>query len=211
MTNKLYPVTGFQFDSQGNPVNIIDQGLRANVAYANGLQPVVDAHTRIHMGDMFTVCTADATFDDNIAQGDFLDLIIVPDEDSFPHIVFSYKTNNAGKFYVYELASSSSINGGTSISTPNKKYNSSKTFRATAIRNPTNAATTLLSGAVLKEAETIPGYNQGQQHQGEEHGFNSEIIVGPKPILFRIHNTNNASMKASIRLLAYNANAIVDS
>lgn len=169
----------------------------------------VDAHTRIHKGQIFSVGTIDISGTNEIAIGSTLDLVITANAGNYPHVTFDFSLGGAGKFLVYELPDVNVLSGGSSLQVTNKKWNSVNAFNGDALKNPTINMT----GATLKHGCIVLGTttNSGKP-EGGSGSFDSEFILQPgKPCLIRLVNDTAAAINGCLYASLYNSDQIADS
>jgi hypothetical protein len=205
----LIPRTGRFIREDGEVVNVVGGlGFNVNPLAAGNIRLAADAHTRIHRGEMFSIDTTTPGFDVSVANGASLGVVIMAATGSYPHLTFTVKLGGKGRFLVYELASEAVVSGGTELSASNKKWDSSKVFGGTALRNPT----VNLTGATFKEGCSILGVTgPGQTRTGGVASFDQELIITPgRPFYLQVLNESGGAVDACICIDAYNAAQIAE-
>ena len=166
--------------------------------YAGDIRPVVDSHTRIHMGTMFRagVLVAD------IADDASINLIITTPEDDWPHIVFHPALDGSADFAVFE---SPTFTGGTAVTPYNLKRTSLNTWGGTVVHTPTISN----DGTMIMQCH-IPG-GTGPHAGGSSNGFGEEwVLKADTSYLIRLTNRSNNAQRASLCPVWYSAPLIPD-
>lgn len=170
----------------------------ANVNYAGDIRPAVDAHTRIHRGEMFRAGIIVAS----VANDASIDVVLTTPADDWPHIVFLPALDGSADAHIYEAPT---FTGGTPLTVINHKRYSVRTWGGAVVHTPTvtDAGTQILGCH-------IPG-GTGPQSSGSGGDFQGEFPLKPATsYLFRLTNRAGQSKRGSVCLSWYTAPEIPD-
>lgn len=183
---------------------LLHGGIAVRAAGSTGFPLADDLHSRIHQGVMFYAGTADAAFNNDIANAASLDLVVTPGSSNWPHVLSYFWLGGAGRLHVYELAAGA-VTGGTALTITNNKLDSSKTFDGTALRQPT----VNMTNAVLRTSTLILGAGHGSNLVGSEGSAENEFILqAGVSVLYRLTNESGGTVKGAIGVRLYNHDKI---
>lgn len=168
------------------------------VLYAGANRPVVNAHTQIHHGGMFT---ADHVVT-SLANNGVINLVMTTPADDWPHITINAAIGGDGLLQIYE---GTVFTGGTPVTSVNHKFYSANIAGETIVHTPT-----ITNDGTNKIDHYIPG-GTGERAVGGVGGRDEEIILKPSTsYLFRLTNVSGLSRRAAIDLMWYQAGLIPD-
>lgn len=168
------------------------------VLYAGGQRPVVDAHTHIHRGQMFTADYDVAALANNAS----IDIILTTPADDYPHLNINAGIGGDGLLYIYEDVV---FTGGTLLTIVNHKFTSTNTAGEVLLHTPT-----VSDVGNNKITHYIPG-GTGGISVGGVGGRSEELILKPSTnYLIRLTNVSGQARRASIDMKWYQSVDIPD-
>lgn len=171
---------------------------RAAVVYADGSRPVVDAHTQIHHGQMFTADHIVAS----LANNAVIDVVITTPSNDWPHIIIKASIGGDGLLQIFE---GTVFTGGTPITAVNHKFYSTNTADETIVHTPT-----ISNDGTNKIDHYIPG-GTGGIATGGVGGRSEELVLKPSTnYLVRLTNVSGTARRAGLELMWYQAGVIPD-
>jgi hypothetical protein len=171
---------------------------KSEPVYAGDIRPVVDAHTRVHMGTMFRAGVLVAS----VANDASINLIITTPEDDWPHIVFHPALDGSADFAVFE---SPTFTEGTPVTAYNLKRTSNNVWGGTVVHTPTISN----DGTMLMQCHISGG--TGPHAGGGSNGFDEEwVLKASTSYLIRLTNRTGNSKRGSLCPVWYSAPLIPD-
>lgn len=167
--------------------------------YAGDIRPVVDAHTRVHMGAMFRAGVVVG----NVANNASIEVIITTPADDWPHFIFQPAFDGSADFAIFE---SPTFTGGTAMPSYNMKRTSARTWGGTIVHTPTitNDGTQIMIGH-------LAGGTGPHTGGGDSEGFGSEwIFKASTSYLLRLTNRTGNTNRGGFSPTWYSSTLIPD-